>query len=55
MRYEKPLGAPTGPGVKDAASGVWTRTFKGAKGTTIVTFDAKTNDGKIAWADSDGN
>ena len=47
--YEKPLGKPKGDGAK-GADGVWSRTFVSAKGETIVTFDAKTSVGKIAWA-----
>ena len=45
---DKPLGPPAGPGTKDPASGVWSRSF----GTppTKVTFDPKTNTGSIAWS-----
>ena len=51
--YDKPLGKPQGPGVK-GADGVWTRMFKGAKGSTQVTFDSESNAGTITWAGSDG-
>lgn len=47
--YEKALGKPKADGAK-GADGVWSRTFLSAKGETVVTFNAKTNVGKIAWA-----
>ena len=47
--YEKPLGSPAGPAVKDA-DGVYTRRFESAKGTTLVTFDTRHNTGRIEWA-----
>jgi len=46
--YSRALGAPHALGARDAATGVWSRTF-GARGT-VVTFDAATNRGAIAWA-----
>ena len=47
--YEKTLGKPKTDGAK-GADGVWSRTFLSAKGETKVTFNSKTNVGKIAWA-----
>lgn len=45
--FDKPLGAPLAAGSYDVATSTWTRRF--ASGT-VVTFDAKTNTGSIAWA-----
>ena len=45
--YERPLGAPLADAAYDAASATWSRGF--ASGTT-VSFNARTNAGKISWA-----
>ena len=45
--YDKPLGEPLGDAVK--TNGVYKRGFKSG---TNVTFDTKTNTGKIEWASS---
>lgn len=47
--YEKPLGEPTGPAVKDGKT--YRREFSSARGTTVVTFNVRTNRGQIEWAD----
>ena len=46
--YERPLGKPTGLGVK--TGDVWRRTFSSAHGTTVVTFNSTSNVGAIRWA-----
>ena len=43
--FEKPLGPPMGPAVLDS-NGTYSRTFKSG---TLVSFDTKTNVGKIVW------
>ena len=43
--YDRPLGEPLGDAVKKGD--VWTRQFKSG---TNVTFDAKSNIGKIYWS-----
>lgn len=45
--YARPLGAPLGAAVRDAAGG-WSRNFSSG---TRVFFDAVSNAGRIAWAD----
>ena len=40
---------------KKGEDGVWRRTFKGAKGETVVEFDSKTGNGTIAWAGEASN
>jgi hypothetical protein len=45
-QFDLALGAPAADGAYDPATAVWTRSF--ASGTD-VTFNAKTNKGKIAW------
>ena len=52
--YDKPLGTPVGLG-KKGEDGVWRRTFKGAKGETVVEFDSHTGNGTIAWAGEASN
>eukprot|EP01084_Bolivina_argentea_P198893 340444_1 len=44
-QYDKPLGEPLGPAVKN--NGVYSRSFKSG---TKVTFNTKTNVGNIDWA-----
>ena len=43
--YDKPLGQPLGPAIK--VNGIYSRSFKSG---TNVTFNTKTNTGKIDWA-----
>jgi hypothetical protein len=45
--YSRPLGLPTGPGVR-SGSGVWARNF--SAGVT-VTFDVAHGTGRIVWSD----
>ena len=47
--FERPLGPPVADGVKDNATGMWTRSFDGPHGRTNVSWSASVG-GTIDWA-----